>query len=105
MTEDHLTKTNASSKPVTLASLTEELLAARDLARTLNDPDSMNSATEGLMNPHVLSVGKSEHEESFSDEMMAIVFELLPDTTGLPPQREGSPNVVSIKSGDRRKSS
>ena len=73
MTADHLTKAYASSKPVTLASITEELLEARELARTLNDPDAMNSATEGLMKLHGLGVEKHQNEVNFSEEMMLLI--------------------------------
>jgi len=60
MTADHLTKANASSKPVTLASITEELLENREFARTLNDSDAMNSANDLLMKLHGLNIGNGQ---------------------------------------------
>ena len=57
-------------------------------AKERDKPEAVNSALNGLMKLYGLGVEKHKHEISAGEELMLRFFGSLPDTTGLPSERE-----------------
>jgi phage terminase small subunit len=73
---------------ITVDTITADFQENIQLAKELNKPEAVNSSLNGLMKLYGLGVEKHKHEISAGEELMLRFFGSLPDTTGLPSERD-----------------
>jgi phage terminase small subunit len=83
-----LQKKHQQRHDITVDTITEGFQKNIQHAKELDKPESVNSSLNGLMKLYGLGVEKHKHEISAGEEMMLRFFGSLPDTTGLPSERE-----------------
>jgi phage terminase small subunit len=83
-----LNKQHQQRHDITVDTITADFQENIQLAKELNKPEAVNSALNGLMKLYGLGVEKHKHEISAGEELMLRFFGSLPDTTGLPSERE-----------------
>jgi phage terminase small subunit len=83
-----LNRSHQQRHNITVDTIKEGFLENIQLAKELNKPEAVNSSYNGLMKLYGLGVEKHKHEISAGEELMLRFFGSLPDTTGLPSERE-----------------
>lgn len=73
---------------ITVDTITAGFIENIQLATELNKPEAVNSAYNSLMKLYGLGIEKHKHEINVGEELMDLIFDQLPDTTGLPSERE-----------------
>jgi phage terminase small subunit len=83
-----LKKQHQQRHNITVDTIKEGFLENIQHAKELDKPESVNSSLNGLMKLYGLGVEKHKHEISAGEELMLRFFGSLPDTTGLPSERD-----------------